>query len=78
MSIKFSGTALYFCFLAVILAISSSLHYGAYFQAKKRLMKAKKKTEVLDLRKQSDTLLGWAVFGTVLTVIMVVLFGLSL
>lgn len=78
MSIKFSGTALYFCFLAVLCAISSSLDYGAYFQAKKRLMKAKKKTEVLDLRKQSDTLLGSAVFCTVLTVITAVLSALSL
>lgn len=47
-------------------------------KAKKRLMKAKKKDVVLSLRKQSDTLLGCAVFGTVLTVIMAVLSALSL
>ena len=47
-------------------------------KAKKRLMKAKKKDVVLSLRKQSDTLLGCAVFGTVLTVIMAVLSALPL
>ena len=74
MNIKFGDMSLYFGVMTAFLAVGSVLHFINYFRLKKRLLQAKKKKEIQDLRKEGDKQLGLGWLATVFTLIVAGLF----
>jgi hypothetical protein len=78
MNIDSHSAALYYGFLMVLLAVKSFLSFFYYFQTKKRLIQAKKKTTILDLRKKCDCYLVVAWIGAAAAVVLAGLMTASL
>ena len=78
MNIDSHSAALYYGFLMVLLAVNSFFDFFCYFQTKKRLIQAKKKTTILDLRKKCDCYLVVAWIGAAAAVVLAGLMTVSL
>jgi NADH:ubiquinone oxidoreductase subunit 5 (subunit L)/multisubunit Na+/H+ antiporter MnhA subunit len=69
MNTKFGDMSLYFGVITLFLAVGSTVHFMNYFRLKKRLLQAKKKTAIQDLRKESDKQFGLGWLAAVFTLI---------
>ena len=78
MNTKFGDMSLYFGVITAFLAIGSAVHFINYYRLKKRLLQAKKKMEIQDLRKESDKQLGLGWLAAVFTLIVAALLIASL
>lgn len=78
MNTKFGDMSLYFGVITAFLAVGSALHFINYSRLRKRLLQAKKKMEIQDLRKESDKQLGLGWLAAVFTLIVAALLIASL
>ena len=78
MNTKFGDMSLYFGVITAFLAVGSTLHFINYSRLRKRLLQAKKKAEIQDLRKESDKQFGLGWLAAVFTLIVAALLIASL